>query len=192
MNYWFLYNLTTGEFYGSPYLGNADEWTNIPVGCSVLGPFDEATATTTIKDAYIHPNYYLVQAGAIAAKPNILDLQLADAKDLKIAQVKGLAEKSLYTTITSNGVTYNYSADSGYPAFQKLLLGMIAGIITYPYTLYDINHVAVSFATADALKLLYQDISTRENAINTKINDYVTQVKACTTVDQVNAIVVSF
>ncbi len=192
MNYFFLYVVSTGEIYTTPYFGNAIEWTNIPEGCAVIGPFDSATASATVKDAYLHPNYYIVQNGVLTAKTTMADLQLADAQSSKLAQVKDLADKSLYTTVTSNGVTYNYSADSGYPAFQKLLLGVVAGIITYPYTLYDVNHVAVSFATVGALTLLFQDISVRENAVNTKINDYVTQAKACTTVDQVNAIVVSF
>lgn len=123
---------------------------------------------------------------------NPLGASLSEVQILKIAQVRDLAAQSLYTTVTSNGVIYNYSADGGYPAFQKLLLGMVAGIISYPYTLYDVNHTAVSFDTVDALKLLFQDISVRENAINTKINDYVTQIKACGSVDDVNKIVVSF
>lgn len=64
MDYFFLYN-TDGTIYGSPYLGYVDEWTNIPSGCAVLGPFSEETADATIKAAFEHPRDYIVFNGTL-------------------------------------------------------------------------------------------------------------------------------
>ena len=63
MNYWFLYNLTNGNIHGAPYLGYADEWTNIPDGCGVLGPFEEKTAPNEVKQAFVDPMSYKVIGG---------------------------------------------------------------------------------------------------------------------------------
>uniref|UniRef100_UPI001A8F9721 hypothetical protein n=1 Tax=Alicyclobacillus suci TaxID=2816080 RepID=UPI001A8F9721 len=69
LNYWFLYR-ADGTIYGAPYLGNADEWTNIPPECSgVLGPFDVASASEAVQDAYAHPERYLVQNGQLVEQP---------------------------------------------------------------------------------------------------------------------------
>jgi len=69
MNYFFLYTETTGQIYGAPYLGTAEEWTNIPEGCGVIGPIDQSDSTAT--DAYQHPERYLVQNGELVLQPYI-------------------------------------------------------------------------------------------------------------------------
>jgi hypothetical protein len=70
MNYWFLYKLDTGEIYGAPYLGTADQWTNIPDGCGVLGPFPQDSAPQEVVDAFNNPQYYVVQDGELVKRPN--------------------------------------------------------------------------------------------------------------------------
>ncbi|OOM76568.1 hypothetical protein [Clostridium sp. BL-8] len=58
-NYWFLYNLTDGSIYGSPYKGGATEWTNIPDGCGVVGFIDDKV-TDIVKEAFEKPLKYKV------------------------------------------------------------------------------------------------------------------------------------
>lgn len=69
MNYWFLYTLNTGKIYSSPYLGSAEEWTNIPDGCGAIGPFSQDTAPKEVLDAYQNPNKYLVKDGSLVLQP---------------------------------------------------------------------------------------------------------------------------
>lgn len=70
MNYFFLYNATTGEIYGSPYLGYTDEWTNVPDGCAVLGPIPESAAGETAKEAFANSRNYLIQNGDFVYRPD--------------------------------------------------------------------------------------------------------------------------
>ncbi|WP_304459097.1 hypothetical protein [Alicyclobacillus sendaiensis] len=67
MNYFFLYQTSSGQLYGTPYLGTAMEWTNIPEGCGVIGPIDQSDPTAT--DAYQHPERYLIQNGELVLQP---------------------------------------------------------------------------------------------------------------------------
>lgn len=70
MNYWFLFRLDTGKIYsGYTYKGEAEEYTNIPEGCGVIGPFPQDTASTEVLDAYANPDKYLVQDGALVLQP---------------------------------------------------------------------------------------------------------------------------
>ena len=66
-NYWFLYNLSDGSIYGCSYLGMASEWTNIPAGCGVIGPFAETEAPETVKEAFVNPLAYKVADGELVA-----------------------------------------------------------------------------------------------------------------------------
>lgn len=58
-NYWFLYNLNDGSICGSPYKGDAVEWTNIPDECGVVG-FIEDKVTAVVKEAFEKPLKYKV------------------------------------------------------------------------------------------------------------------------------------
>lgn len=73
MNYWFLYHITDGSLYGSPYLGDVEEWKNIPDGCGVLGPIVQSN--TTAMDAFINPECYTVQNVTLTPLPNIADIK---------------------------------------------------------------------------------------------------------------------
>lgn len=67
MNYWFLFNLNDGSLYGGSYLGTATEWTNVPDGCGVIGPFAESEANDLVKRAFVEPLTARVINGVLAA-----------------------------------------------------------------------------------------------------------------------------
>lgn len=73
MNYFFVYRLSDGTFYGSPYFGGADEWTNVPEGCGVVGPLQNVDGTAT--DAFQNPDCYTVVNGKLTPLPNISDIK---------------------------------------------------------------------------------------------------------------------
>jgi hypothetical protein len=93
MKYWFLYNLSDGSIHGAPYKGDVDEWTNVPDGCGVLGPIDEADETAT--DARLNPTHYIVKDGNLAAVDNIAGLQLSEAQQAKLSEIQAAAAKAL-------------------------------------------------------------------------------------------------
>ena len=205
MNYWFLYLLTTGEIYTSPYLGNASEWTNIPAGCAVLGPFEETAASAIVKDAYLHPNYYLVQNEDLTAKTNIGDLQLADAKQAKIAEVTQAYQTELNSTFTSSAtgtaLVYDYS-----PKSQQLWKelkdtigtavdgGTLPDSVLFPSGTMNItlaNNTNVPHTRAQLQKVI-QDATVRKLILHQKLQDIVTAngtIISATTLSAVNAIV---
>lgn len=69
MNYWILYRLDNGSIHGSPYLGDTDEWTNIPDGCGVIGPIPQEDSKA--KDASENPDWYTVQNDILVPVPDI-------------------------------------------------------------------------------------------------------------------------
>jgi hypothetical protein len=84
MNYFFLYQVENGTLYGSPYLGETEEWTNIPSGCGAIGPFPEDHVTAS--DAYVNPDCYNVQNGTltpVATIDQIKEKKLSDLSKLK-------------------------------------------------------------------------------------------------------------
>lgn len=194
MNYWFLYNLSDGSIHGAPYLGNADEWTNIPRGCGVLGAIPADTASLQVIDAFNNPTHYTVQNGQLTAVANIAQLQLTQAQATKIAQITAGYNQELRTQFVSsaNGTatTYAYGQDQQ-TKYMKLLMLMNTSMITYPYTVYDINSNAVPLTQAQ-LQQLYKDIDTFESNLEGQMHTLINQVNACTTVAQVNALTISF
>lgn len=115
MNYWFLYKTDTGEIYGSPYLGEASEWTNIPDGCAAIGPIDTSAGDDTAKAAFAAPNYYRVTDGKLVRKTDaeiqaIIDTQPSpqpSATDILGQQVAALTLENaqLNTTVDTLGTT---------------------------------------------------------------------------------------
>lgn len=196
MNYWFLYLLTTGEIYTSPYLGNAKEWTNIPDGCMILGPFDETVASATVKDAFVHPNYYFVQKGELTAKTNIGDLQLADAKQAKIAEVTQAYQTELSGTFTSSAtgsaLVYDFSLSSQ-QLWKELMEAINANYI--PDTVFPMNITLADGIIVPHTKLqlqqIFGEITARKLQIYGKLQSMVTAngtIMSATTIDAVNAI----
>lgn len=205
MNYWFLYNMADGSIYGQPYLGNADEWTNIPTGCAVLGPFDEAKAGTTVKDAFAHPNYYIAQNDNLVAVANIATLQLADAKQAKISEITNAYQTELNGTFTSSAtgatLVYDYI-----PTSQNLWKelkdtigtsvdgGTLPDSVLFPNGTMNItlaNNTSVPHTRAQLQKVI-QDATARKLQLYQKLQGMVTAngtVMSATTVDTVNMIV---
>ncbi len=192
MNYWFLYLLTTGEIYTSPYLGNANEWTNIPDGCGVLGPIDEATASEAIKDAYLHPNYYFVQSGSLVAVTNLAQLQLQDAQTTKIASLQVSFQQTLNAGFPSlasgTSITYGFSDLDQTNLSQELNI-LNAGIAPLPIQWGAKDGVTIVSLTDVQFKQLCKDANDFKWSLITKLRTLIGDVQASTTVDAVNAIV---
>jgi hypothetical protein len=208
LKYWFLYDLTTGEISGSPYYGNADEWTNIPDGCGVLGPFvegfvsnpdvttNELPVTPEVISAYHNPKYYLIQGGKIVAKPNILDLQLADAKQAKIQEIIQAYQTELNGTFTSSAtgtpLVYDFSPESQ-TLWKELSDAINANYI--PDTMFPMNITLANGTTVPHTKLqlqqIFREITARKLQLYSKLQSMVTAngtIMSATTIDEVNAI----
>jgi len=103
MNYWFLYNLIDGTIYGSPYLGLADEWTNIPNGCGAIGPFEKEVATNEVKQAYLSPLSYKIVGGNFIYVQYIPPVQPPQPKtELEILQERVSANKGALDFLIMN------------------------------------------------------------------------------------------
>lgn len=192
MNYWFLYTIATGAIYGTPYLGNAKEWTNIPAGCAVLGPFDSTTASATVKDAYTHPNYYLVQSGSIVAVTNLAQLQLQDAQLAKMRELQiaySYALKAGFPSLAS-GTSQNYGFDDTDQTNISQQLNIVnAALATYPIQWGTKGGTAVASLTEAQFKQLCKDSSDFKWSLIGKLRTLIGQVQVATTVTAVNAIV---
>lgn len=197
MNHWFLYTITTGAIYGAPYLGTAKEWTNIPIGCAVLDPFDLATASATVKDAYAHPSYYLVQNGSFVPVSNIAQLQLQDAQNVKIGEVTNAYNNELNGTFTSSAMgtalVYDFS-----PTSQQLWKELSDAInanyipsIAFPMNITLANGTNV-LHTKTQLQQIFGEIATRKLQLYGKLQKMIAvdgNIMNATTLDQVKALV---
>jgi len=61
MNYWFEYDTSTGQIQNQPMLAETNPWTNPPTTWSVLGSFNQDTATSLEIMAYTYPERFLVE-----------------------------------------------------------------------------------------------------------------------------------
>ena len=108
MNIFILHNTDTGELYGSPYLGTADTWTNIPDGCALLGPIPHEEADDAVKAALQRPDLYLVHEGAVVLKPDADVMLLAEAKSMKIAELDAACERTVLAGFVSKVTGHHY------------------------------------------------------------------------------------
>ena len=108
MNIFMLYKTDTGELYGSPYLGTADTWTNIPDGCALLGPIPQDQADEAVKAALQRPDLYRVQDGEVVLKPNAADLLLTEAKTIKLAALDAACEQAILNGFVSKVTGHHY------------------------------------------------------------------------------------
>lgn len=95
MNFFFIYNLSDGSHY-SHYLGSAEEWTNVPDGCGVIGPIPNTESI--VDDAFQYPHRYSVKDGQLIY--SYTDEQL-------------LSEKQLLKPIELN-IDYGNAVDAGF------------------------------------------------------------------------------
>ncbi|ASS66472.1 MULTISPECIES: hypothetical protein [unclassified Paenibacillus] len=80
MKYWFLYSLTDGEITQN-YCGDADEWTNIPNGCGVIGPLND---DELVEDAFMNPLYYQVTNATLTKRSNYDELRAAYERNMRV------------------------------------------------------------------------------------------------------------
>jgi hypothetical protein len=189
-NYWFLYNISDGTFYGAPYLGNATEWTNIPDGCAILGPYAQGDATDTIKDAFMHSTYYTVQNGELTPVDNIEELRLNDAKQQKIFELTNdynlAMEDGFMSYANGTNIKYGFSADDQ-SNYMELLMSLSIGLLDFPITVYSKDGQAISLAE-DQLKQLLKDKNLHKSSLDAEYNTLVTSVNNCNMIEQVNSI----
>ncbi|GIM47049.1 hypothetical protein DNHGIG_25980 [Collibacillus ludicampi] len=190
MNYWFLYNLSDGSIFGAPYLGIAEEWTNIPSGCGVLGPLPKDSAPEEVVDAFNNPQYYMVQNDELVQKPDYAASLLEDVKARKIAELDQMCNQTILAGFTSSalGAPHQYDFDE---EAQRNFAGTLALLNV------DSTITSITWKTVDAGPLTHtrdQFIQLCRDAFNFKdsqIQKYWSkknQVLQSTTVDQVNAI----
>lgn len=196
MDYWFLYKLSDGSIYGAPYLGTAKEWTNIPIGCAILGPFNEITASAMIKDAYIHPNYYLVKNNDLIVVSNLAHLQLQDMRRAKISEVTSDHLKELNGTFTSSAtgieLVYDYSPTSQI-LWKELMDAINANYVSdslFPMNITLANGTNVAH-TKIQLQQIFGEIVKRKLQLYGKLQGMITAegtIMSATTIDAVNLI----
>lgn len=120
---------------------------------------------------------------------------LADVQASKIAQITDLYNKKLEAGFTSlasgTALQYGYDPVQDQPKWMKLFISMNSFIITYPVSVATKDGTILTL-TQDQLKQLLIDINTFEWIQENTMHTFVGGVKAATTVDQVNAIVVAF
>jgi|GEM_PF-6435881 len=122
--------------------------------------------------------------------PTLLDVQQAKITQIETAYTTAL-NTSFPTTALGTSVTFNYGpADQ--TKFSKLTSSYLAGITPYPFPITDTSGTIQSFTTPAQIKQLLIDIQTFEMGLEVKLQTMSQEVKAATTVDQVNAIVVQF
>lgn len=189
MNYWFLYNYTTGTI-TQPYLGNADQWTNIPSGQGVIGPFSQASATAAVQDAYTNPQLYTVQSGQLVQAANYTSLQLQQAQNAKIGDLNSKCNQTILSGFASSALSVSHNYDFDYEA-QMNFSGMMNAVNA------SIAPASITWKTTDAgnlahtqaqFKQLYADGMNFKNTQITKYWNLKAQVLAATTVSQVNTI----
>ncbi|WP_436663536.1 hypothetical protein ACOALA_13410 [Alicyclobacillus acidoterrestris] len=187
MNYWFLYTTSTGAIYGQPYLGYADEWTNIPDGCAVLGPIDESDPTAT--DAWQNPSFYTVQNGTLV-KTSTSEQLLAQAQQSQLSAIQAGYNATIAAGFTSNatGQSDTYAIDeSAYPKWTGILSVIAAGIGPQTVQVKDLAGNTVTL-TADQFRAFTLDGFNFLNAQEQQLWTLQNQIKAATTVEAVQSV----
>ncbi|WP_027416197.1 hypothetical protein [Aneurinibacillus terranovensis] len=196
MNYWFLYTKSTGEIYGAPYLGSAEEWTNIPDGCAVLGPFSEDDADAAVKDAFANADLYVVSNGMLTRKPDADTVLLQREKDAKLTELTNAYYTALAMPFTSSasGTPILYSAtQEAWAEMQKQLLMNANGIAKWPVPWRAADGSIVNLDEMQ-FKQLASDLRDMELAYLARFRSIEEQIKADTTdsPEKVESIAIDF
>jgi len=125
---------------------------------------------------------------------NAYGASLSEVQTTKIAQIQDLYSQELNLGFTSSAsgapIQFAYGI-SDQNKFLKLLVTITAGMVTYPVTVYAKDTTTYSLTQTQVMQL-YSDISKFEMGLEGKLHDFINQIQACTTIDEVNAIVVNF
>lgn len=120
---------------------------------------------------------------------------LQDVQNAKMQEILDKFNAKLTSGFTSsaNGIntTFAYGSDDQ-TTFLKLGQDYSLGFVTYPFPIPDINHKIAEFADATQLQKLFQDIKNNETNLRVQMAILRAQTQACTTIDQVNTLPISF
>lgn len=126
---------------------------------------------------------------------NPLGVTLAQVQAVKLAQIADLYNQKLAAGFTSsaNGTAliYGYAATDQMKFMQVALEVLLSPTTAFPVTVHPKDGSDVSL-TQTQYNQLVADISAFAKPLDAQQHGYITQVNACTTVDAVNSIVVSF
>lgn len=138
MNFFFIYNLSDGSHY-SHYLGLAEEWTNIPDGCGVIGPIP--STESIVGDIFQYPHRYIVKDGQLVY--SYTDEQLLAEKQLLKPIELGLAYENALDTgfqVTLGANTYTLGwAENDRVNMNLTQTAIDRGNQTFPIWYSDIN-----------------------------------------------------
>lgn len=119
---------------------------------------------------------------------------LADVQTSKIAQITDLYNQKLSDGFTSNSTGSSHIfgyATSDQTKFMQLAILVLNNMAVWPVNIPAKDNTTVPHTQAQYQQLV-MDIANFAQSQNTKQHDYINQVNSCSTIDQVNAIVVTF
>lgn len=174
-NYWFIYNNTDGSLY-SHYLGETDEWTNVPDGYSAL-MFQDTDVDA--QKAFMYPKDYIVQNGQLVnvisdedrlkrAKATQIQIVLASCNNVQNGLIKSSALGTEYTYVCSATAKTRY--DAIYARFHN----------DDAYIQEDIYTVENGYLThtKDQFVQFWTDAFNNEKDLDVKYRGYVGQINA--------------
>lgn len=119
---------------------------------------------------------------------------LPDVQQQKIAQITDLYNQKLASGFTSSATgtphIFGYG-NSDQMKFMQLAIGVLSNIQPFPVGIPAKDNTVVSH-TVEQYQLLLQDIGIFAYTMNGIQHQFIDAVNACTTIDQVNTIVVTF
>jgi hypothetical protein len=113
-----------------------------------------------------------------------------EVKASVLEQIATLYNATILAGFTSNGSTFKYDMPSQID-FVKLDAAITKGIIPFPVSIPNANQVNVAFTQEQYTQFL-NDMTIFDLKEQTQLDTLCNEVKACTTVDEVNAITISF
>ncbi|MDQ7094231.1 hypothetical protein REC12_11585 [Desulfosporosinus sp. PR] len=120
---------------------------------------------------------------------------LSDVQTSKLAQINDLYNQKLAVGFTSSAsgtaLTYGYAATDQMKFMQVALEVLLSPTTAFPVTVHPKNGSSVTLDQTQYNQLV-ADIAAFAKPLDAQQHSYITQVNACTTVDQVNAITVQF
>jgi uncharacterized XkdX family phage protein len=164
------------------------DWFKTCTDWYISGHYDNISLKTFVIKGKITNDQYLAITGVTYTDT------LKEMQDTKLAQIQDAYDKKLSSGFPSSAsgtlLTFRYSmADQ--LAFIRLKEGLNDCYIPIPFNLSAVEGIA-TFTDATQFTQLFKDLATFDMATQTQYHTLNGQVRACTTVDQVNALVISF
>lgn len=188
MNYWIVYDISTGAFHWPPYLGTATQWTNIPTGCAVLGPI--AVTDTTAQAAFANPQNYSVVNGVLTMTATSAQL-LTQAQQAQLQVIAQGYAATIAAGFTSGatGTEDTYAIDaSAFAKWTGILATINAGIAPSSINVKDIAGKQATLTSAQ-FKTFALDGFNFLNAQEQQLWALEAEIGSATTISAVQAIV---